>query len=213
MEAAWGGGSKSGRSEIGPTHPARQDVCRYYLQRALAESPLNLDDFAESLGQRYEDSVIEHARRLKFHQVSTDLPHKDFARQLGSMVRLVQTYLAPDGHMHFPAELEEAWCAALPEPYARQCRLELVRRHHCLGVEDSAVMPVAPADDFRGLAEVMAKASEVAMQYSAMLADGKLDERDAVDAVAARKACREAAALLIGLDLHIAHKTGLEVAE
>ncbi len=188
---------RRGRSGCGPEHQRRQDVPRYWLQRALDETPFTLDDFAEALAANYCGQVPTHARRLAFEALSTQQPHREYAALLTRMRKTVQRYMDPEG-LHMPVEIEEAWVTALPAPYRDHCRHELVWRLGCMGVDRAAPAP-GPADDFRGLAALSSRAADVIDRVSQMLADGQLGPEDRDMAPEALMACRETAAQLLGL--------------
>lgn len=161
-----------GRSMHGHQHLRRPDVLRFYLRRALAETRLDLETFVEDLAVAYCDDVPEHARGLKL-EVPVREGYRDYARQVGRLVKRVQRYL--EGTLHFPCEIEEAWVAALPASYAQACRVELTRRHGFLGV---LAPEAAPCNDGEAVAAVMSQTGQCLSVLAAALADGALTTAD-----------------------------------
>lgn len=168
---------QKGRSGSGPRHQRRQDVMRYYLDRALHETPLTLEGFTEALGHAYESLVPEFAQHVKLGGLHTRMPHVEYAARLGKQVKVVQRYMDPDGPLHFPAELEEAWVMALPDGYSQACRVELVNRHGCVG----AKLPSAEgaANPLAGTAQLTDAHGRALTLLAKVIADGVIDERDA----------------------------------
>src|SRR5690606_5027224 len=74
-----------------------------------------------------------------------------------------------------PADLEDAWVMALPEPFRGECERDLARRRGMLAVQ-------MPADDETaqavGLARLAHEFGELMSALAPALADGKLDATD-----------------------------------
>ncbi len=187
---------RRGRSSVGPNHQRRTDVWRFWLQRALDETPFTLDDFTEQLAATYCDLVPEHARRVAMTRLSTDMPHRVYAAELVRMRKTVQRYMDPEG-LDPKADLEEAWVLALPQPYSDECRHALVRRHNCMGV-DTIPSETAP-NELRAVAEAMSGASDLFHRMSQMMEDGHLGPEDIDLAPLAIAAGRDMAAKALGV--------------
>ncbi len=166
---------RRGRSSVGPNHQRRTDVWRFWLQRALDETPFTLDDFTERLAASYCDLVPEHARRVALTKLSTDMPHREYASEMVRMRKTVQRYMDPDG-LDPKADIEEAWVQALPQPYSDECRHALVRRHNCMGID--TLVAESSSDELRAVAEAMSRGADLFHRMSQMMADGHLGPED-----------------------------------
>lgn len=185
----------------------RPQVIRDFTRRALDETSLTVQQFTLDLIAEYTRATPRHAGRLPMWDIAGDVDADDFLRLLDARKAQVKAFMDPDGPRHFPCELEEAWVAALPDPYRTELRHALVRRHGCMGVDPVAGQ--SPEDDLRGIGRVLDRVAKVAERYAPLISDGVLDHRDARDAQAALDACDEAAAALIGLRQRIAERTQL----
>lgn len=160
-------------SGAGQTHVTRVDVLVFYLQRATAETRFSLDDFSEALARAYHGLVPEHARSLDLEPPQGRGSYSDYAKAVGRIRKRVQRYV--DGSLHLPAELEEAWVAALPDPYQQAARTRLARRYGFLAAETPQT---AACTDGEAVGRVMTQTGQCLTGLSQALADGVIDADD-----------------------------------
>jgi hypothetical protein len=160
------------------SRPRRSDVARDYLRQAV-RGGLPLQKFAARLVDEYHVRVPVHERETEFHVGTTGEALLRAEKANGKLITRIL-----DGTVKFPADLEEAWCAALPESLGLECRRELTRRLGFLG----ALPPSAtgPATDVASLA---AEFGQSVQALAPLLADGTIDATDAPALL--RKALRE----------------------
>lgn len=159
-----------------PTHLTRRDVLTYYLDRAKHETRFTLEDFAAALTFEYHDQVPAHARGLDLDVPDIQGPLQAYAHAIGRIVKRVQRYA--DGSTHLPCELEEAWAAALPEPYRSECRAELARRYGFLAAR---TREADACSDGEAVSRIMTETGDCIQSLSRALADGRIDAQDLVE--------------------------------
>ncbi|MEF3081893.1 hypothetical protein V3391_06660 [Luteimonas sp. SMYT11W] len=106
-----------------------------FTTQAIRNSRHTDASFAAEVAERYMDLVAPHERTTQFH-VGTDAESLVKAGQRNA--KLVERFR--DGTTKLPADLEEAWVEALPEPYRMDCMRALARRYGFIGArvpEDS----------------------------------------------------------------------------
>lgn len=154
-------------------HLVRQDVLRFYRDRALSETPLTTEDFAEQLAVVYCRTVPEHARSLELVVPPTAGSYREYAQAVRRLDQRVRRYV--DGSLHLPVELEEPWVEALPDPYRAACKAELARRYGFLG----ARAPRAdPCSDGEAVGYILEEVGDLTGALSQALADGKIGPED-----------------------------------
>lgn len=195
---------------VQPEHHSRSDVLRYHFNRALSETRMTFDRFAEDLALAYENLVPEHARHVEMHAPSSD-DYREFSKQLGACAARVKRYTKDDRPHLIPADLEEPWCAALPEPYASRARRTLARRHGFIGAE----RPDAPeaGTDCNLLTDISNGSSQAMRLVVQALADGRLDEHDLEQAPALVAALDDLAAKAIAARARVIERTGLVITD
>lgn len=152
-----------------PIHHCRQEVLRFYRDRALSETTMTAVDFAEAVAVAYTDIVPEHARSLDLRPPEQAGDVGDYARALSSLDKRIHRYA--ESAVRFPAELEEAWVKALPEPYRHRCAAELTRRYGFMPV----VAPEAePMPDGCMMSAVLSEVGEMTRILALALDDGEL---------------------------------------
>lgn len=182
----------SGTSECRrPVHLTRQAVLFYYLERVRAETRYTLEDFAAALTFHYHETIPAHARSLDLDMPDLKGPLQDYARAIGRLCKRVQRYV--DGSLHMPCELEEAWAAALPEPYREHCQQELARRYGFLGAHD---LDARPCSDGEAFSRIMTETGECIQGLSQALDDGRIDTADLLRNPELRQQLQDAEAAL-----------------
>jgi len=146
--------------------PPRQSVVYAFTRRMLDETAMNAQSFAMAVAELYIQSTAPDVRQVKFRLGSDDDGRHN--------AQVLRRYM--DGTLKtLPADLEDAWVLALPEPYRSECEQALARRRGRLSV----VLPdVAAGEDAAALSEVMTQTGEVCAAWGRAVADGRIDARE-----------------------------------
>lgn len=152
------------------SEPRSRLICRR-TREAIRGSGLCVQKFSTLVAENYIERVGIDDRIVKFYAPGTTV--KSLAETERANGSLVTRFL--DGTVKFPADLEEAWIAALPLPFRESLVRELAQRYGLLGArmpEGSITRHVAD------LADVLRDAGDVAKAMAPMLVDGKIDASD-----------------------------------
>lgn len=106
----------------------RAAVIRRYTTEAIRNSHHTDASFAAEVAERYMALVAPNERTTTFH-VGTDADSIVKAGQRNA--KLIERFR--DGTTKLPADVEEAWVEALPDPWRLQCARELARRYGFMG--------------------------------------------------------------------------------
>lgn len=154
--------------------PPRQSVVYSYTRRMLDETATNANSFAMAVAERYHQLVAPDVRQVNLRLGEGDA----LIRAMDANGQILRRYM--DGTVKvLPADLEDAWVLALPEPYRSDCERDLARRrgHLCVRLEtgdDSAVS---------GVAQISTEFGELLGAIAPALADGHINEADRVHAL------------------------------
>lgn len=146
--------------------PPRQTVIYSATRRMLDETAANAQSFAMAVAEIYIRTTAPDVRQVKFR-----IGSEDDARHNAQLLR---RYM--DGTVKtLPADLEDAWVMALPEPYRGECEQALARRRGRLSIE----LPACDAgEDAAALSEVMLHTGEMCASWGKAMADGRIDTRE-----------------------------------
>lgn len=146
--------------------PPRQTVIYSATRRMLDETAANAQSFAMAVAEIYIRTTAPDVRQVKFR-----IGSEDDARHNAQLLR---RYM--DGTVKtLPADLEDAWVMALPEPYRGECEQALARRRGRLSIE----LPACDAgEDAAALSEVMLHTGEMCASWGRSVADGRIDARE-----------------------------------
>lgn len=157
-------------SPAGLPAPTRTATLRLHLIRAIEARTTTKTTFGEALARAYVAMVPEHARGLDLHPpreasvVDWELDRDALRHQVDRLCT---------GQTRFPAELEEAWVAALPEPHRHACLAELASRHGLLAV------PIpAGACGVADFAHYLHQFGQSVEALAPIVADGRIDQED-----------------------------------
>lgn len=150
--------------------PPRQSVIYGYTRRMLDEIATNAATFAMALAECYLRSTAPDVRTVPFRLGEGD----ELLKAMRNNAQILRRYM--DGSVKvLPADLEDAWVLALPEPYRGECERDLASRRGRLSMraiasdsESKAVGLATLAHEFGQLLEALAPA----------LADGVINEAD-----------------------------------
>lgn len=150
--------------------PPRQQVVYAHTRRMLDATASNYTSFAMDVAERYLSMVAPDVRQVKLRTGEG----VDLIKAMENNAQVLRRYM--DGTVKtLPADLEDAWVMALPEPFRGDCERDLARRRGMLAVQ-------MPADDETaqavGLARLAHEFGELMSALAPALADGKLDATD-----------------------------------
>lgn len=108
--------------------PPRQTVIFGHTRRMLDETNMNAQSFALAVAEVYLTTTAPDLRHVPF-VIDDDLGHC-----MKSNAQTLRRYM--DGTVKvLPADLEDAWLQALPEPYRANCERDLARRRGLITVK------------------------------------------------------------------------------
>lgn len=171
----------------------RSGVVLDFVRRYLAETSMSLSKFAQVVVEVYHARVPDPKRRImQFHESADAVA--DYAANDQLIRRLMSE------RVNFPADLEEAFVLALPDPYQSDCLHALAARYDCLAVK----IPVSEScDDLANFARILKETGDLVTALGPILADGKIDADDAGDAKFALQQIHEAQAELGQMSLRL----------
>lgn len=151
--------------------PTRSAVVFAHTRRMLAVTSQCVRKFAMRVAEQYVERVAPNDRHVPFRLGVSDLElfraEKHNAQQLGRYM---------DGTIKaLPADLEDAWVMALPEPYRSDCERELAERR---GRYAEKQLSADAAGSAAGLVDLSREFGELVQVLAPALADGRLDADD-----------------------------------
>jgi hypothetical protein len=147
--------------------PPRQSVIYAYTRRMLDQTAMNANSFAMVVAELYCAKNAPDVRHVALRLGDGD----DLFEAMRANGQTLRRYM--DGTVKvLPADLEDAWVLALPEPYRSDCERDLARRRGRYSFE----LPGHVAgEDFASIGRVMEQAGELVTEWGKSVADGKLD--------------------------------------
>jgi len=168
--------------------PPRQSVIFRYTRQMLDETATNANSFAMDVAERYTRSVAPDVRHAAFRMGEGD----DLIAALRNNGQVLRRFM--DGSVKtLPADVEDAWVMALPEPYRSDCERELAQRR---GRWSTPELPDTESGQAIGLAQLMADVAQLFEALAPALADGKIT---ADDLPHARRILKESDDLIAGV--------------
>jgi hypothetical protein len=149
--------------------PPRQSVIYGYTRRMLDETAVNANSFAMAVAERYHTLVAPDVRHVKLRLGDGD----ELFRAMENNGQVLRRYM--DGTVKvLPADLEDAWVSALPEPYRSDCERDLARRrgHLCVRLDQAGTNVV------QGVGELTTEFGELLCAFAPALADGRINAAD-----------------------------------
>lgn len=146
--------------------PPRQSVLIGYTRRMLDETATNANSFAMAVAERYLAMVAPDVRTVPLRLGEGD----ELFAAMKANGQTLRRYM--DGTVKaLPADLEDAWVLALPEPYRSECERDLAKRRGRFSFEVAAHLT---GGEFTSIAKVMSETGELVAAWGAALADGEL---------------------------------------
>lgn len=159
----------------GPQYlPPRQSVIYGYTRRMLDQTGMNANSFALAVAERYHALVAPDVRQVKLRLGEGDA----LCRAMRDNGQVLRRYM--DGTVKvLPADLEDAWVQALPEPYRADCERDLARRrgHLCVRIDS----PQSSA--IRSVGELSTEFGELLGALAPAIADGRFTDADLMHAL------------------------------
>lgn len=150
--------------------PPRQTVIYGYARRMLDETNMNAQSFAMAVAESYLNTTAPDVRHVPF-TLGDDLGHA-----MKSNAQTLRRYM--DGTVKvLPADLEDAWIMALPEPYRSNCERDLARRRGLLPIRVSECGQVGQV---ASLAVITKEFGELIGAVAPAMHDGVFTEADRV---------------------------------
>jgi hypothetical protein len=157
-------------NESQSSEPRSRFIVRRTLEILRATS-LCVRKFAAEVASGYMQRVAEHERVMDFDPGvgSVEAACRAEVRNAKKIQHLL------DGEVKFPADLEEAWVAALPAPQKNDLVRELAARYGLLG----ARLPACDTHHaIADLAAILRDAGEISTTLAPAFANGTLDFND-----------------------------------
>lgn len=155
------------KRDLQMAEPRSATILRHTRQ-AILDRRLVVTGFANEVVDRYLATHEVHKRVVKFREPAGDVDTMCDAMKHNAQV--VDRYIK-EVIKTFPADLEESWTAALPQPYRLACERELVRRRGFLG----ATLRTDEDGPAACIADVMHEFGEMVSASSEALRDGEFD--------------------------------------
>lgn len=163
----------------------RAAVIFRFTTDAIRNSHHNDASFAQAVADAYMDQVAPEERTTQFH-AGTDLASIEKAGKLNA--KLIERFR--NGTVKLPADLEEAWVAALPKPWRLDCARELARRYGFIGAR---VPSSAAAGQMLCTAQVAMEFGQALQALAEINMDGVVDAHDLARVRRALKECGDLA--------------------
>jgi hypothetical protein len=150
--------------------PPRQSVVYGYTRRMLDETATNANSFAMELAAQYIATVAPDVRTVALKLGEGD----DLIRALKANGQILRRYM--DGTVKtLPADLEDAWVMALPEPYRSDCERDLAQRR---GRYSMCQLDPTESGQVVGLGELMKEVGQLCEALAPAVADGVINRKD-----------------------------------
>lgn len=151
--------------------PPRSAILYAHTRRMLDTSALCVRKFAMRVAEQYMQLVAPDQRQAKFRWGVT---MEDVVRAEVHNAQILSRYM--DGTVKvLPADLEDAWVLALPEPYRHDCERDLCRRRDMLPVR---IPGETEAAQMVSLASLMGEYGQLLQAIAPALTDGQIDAAD-----------------------------------
>lgn len=175
-------------------HDTRAAVVFRHTWAALRSSALCERKLAARIAEAYIARVPLADRVVAFHAGTTT---DDLLRAEKANAQLFGRFLR--GVVKLPADLEEAWVQALPEPHREECARELVRRYGFL----PARAPTSGAGPVATLGVLLREFGETVGALEPIVADGRVDGADAPHLKRALKELNDLQAALVSFQAQL----------
>lgn len=156
--------------------PPRQSVIYAHTRRMLDHTATNANSFAMAVAERYIAMVASDVRAVPFRLGDGD----DLIVAMKNNGQILRRYM--DGTVKvLPADLEDAWVLALPEPFRSDCERDLAQRRQRVTYQ---LPQHATGADFSTIAHVLSESGQLCSAWGEALADGEITDDEYVRLVA-----------------------------
>jgi hypothetical protein len=151
--------------------PPRSAVIFGHTRRLLDSTSTCVRKFAMQVAEHYIALLAPDQRQVPFRWgVTLD----DLCKAERHNAQILSRYM--DGTVKvLPADLEDAWVLALPEPYRSACERDLARRRGTLAVK---LMSSSESDEAIGMGQLAVEFGQLFEALAPALADGRISESD-----------------------------------
>lgn len=150
-----------------PQAGTRSKLIMQRSMQAIQQTGLNVLKFASRVAENYITATPQFERCVDFYETGTTLASATAAEKANG--KLVDRFLK--SVVRFPADLEETWVDALPEPHRGDLVRELAARYGLLGAKAPALQA---HEHVARLSDVLADAGRTAQLLAPMFANGSL---------------------------------------
>lgn len=150
--------------------PPRQTVVYGYTRRMLDETATNANTFAMEVAEGYLANTAPDVRQVPFRLGEGD----ELLKAMKNNSQILRRYM--DGTVKaLPADLEDAWLMALPEPYRSDCERDLAQRR---GRYSMRQLDPTESGQVVGLGALMTEVGGLCDALAPAVADGVINRDD-----------------------------------
>ena len=150
--------------------PPRQSVIYGYTRRMLDETATDATTFSMCVAEKYLATTAPDVRQVKLRLGEG----AELMRAMDNNGQILRRYM--DGTVKvLPADLEDAWVLALPEPYRSDCERDLALRRGVLSVK---LVGASEAAEVVTLGELAHDFGDLFQALSVALVNGRITETD-----------------------------------
>lgn len=151
-------------------HEPRSTTVFRHTAEAIRNSSHTDASLAQVIADQYMRDVAPGERILTFH-VGTDIDSMDKAHKANAQI----VARIRNGTVKMPADLEESWVRALPQPWSDNCARELANRYGFIG----ARMPeLSPQAGVLCVGRISVEYGQTMEAIARVLADGQICAQD-----------------------------------
>jgi hypothetical protein len=152
--------------------PPRQAVIYAFTRRMLDETALDATTFAMAVAERYVAATAPDVRQVKLR--TGEGP--ELLKAMENNGQVLRRYM--DGTVKtLPADLEDAWVLALPEPYRSDCERELAKRRGRLSFE----VLEGPGEAADSIGAVFTEAGQLCTAWGKAIANGEISQAELIE--------------------------------
>jgi hypothetical protein len=145
-----------------------------HTRQAIKDGRLKVLPFSEAVSARYLADVQPEDRAINLREDGETADSALKAKKANHQI--IDRFL--DGTVKtFPADLEDAWVASLPQPYRQRCERELSARRGFVPVVEPKACD-APAQQAGELSDLLREVGETTARLAPIFADGTVDSND-----------------------------------
>jgi hypothetical protein len=156
------------------TREPRSRTILRHTRQAIKDDALKVLPFSERVAEAYLAATAPEDRVVGLKEQGDTMDSALSAKKHNGVVidRLIKGVVKT-----FPADMEDPWVGALPQPHRQRCEQDLAARRGLVPVRDPRAA-VTPAQQAGELSALLAEMGEVAIALAPIFADGKVDEND-----------------------------------